>query len=156
MKFFIRSKSSSRDKSQTEEVLLEFLNKKKINKKNYIFLVQPTSPYIRSFDYKNAFKKLKNTKKQSLLYVIKSKNFFWTVDGKPINYSLNKRPRRQDNPGIYVENGAFYLNTVKNILKSKNRLTNPVGYYEMPSKSLLELDEKNDWELAEFIKKKFF
>ena len=48
------------------------------------------------------FKKLK----QSLLSVIKSKNF-WTVDGKPINYSLNKRPRRQDNPGIYIENGAF-------------------------------------------------
>ena len=29
LKFFIRSKSSSRDKSQTEEVLLEFLKKKK-------------------------------------------------------------------------------------------------------------------------------
>tara|TARA_Y100000768_G_C23990773_1_gene692619 strand:+ start:3853 stop:4518 length:666 start_codon:yes stop_codon:yes gene_type:complete len=156
LKFFIRSKSSSRDKSQTEEVLLEFLKKKKINKKNYIFLVQPTSPYIRSFDYKNAFKKLQKTKKQSLLSVIKSKNFFWTVDGKPINYSLDKRPRRQDNPGIYIENGAFYLNSVKNILRSKNRLTKPISIYEMPSKSLLELDENEDWPLAEYIKRNYF
>ena len=80
IEIFYPKQSSSRDKSQTEEVLLEFLKKKKINKKNYIFLVQPTSPYIRSFDYKNAFKKLQKTKKQSLLSVIKSKKFFgqWT------------------------------------------------------------------------------
>ena len=156
LKIYNRSKSSSRDNAQTEEVLLEFIKKNKINKKNYLFLVQPTSPYIKSQDYNLALKKLIKTDKKSLLSVIKTKHFFWNKKGNSINYDFKNRPRRQDYEGIYVENGAFYLNSVKNILISKNRLTNPVGFYEMPSKSLLELDEKNDWELAEFIKKNYF
>ena len=137
-------------------MLLEFIKKKKINRKDYLFLVQPTSPYIKSQDYNKAFKKLTKTDKKSLLSVIKTKHFFWNKKGKALNYDFKNRPRRQDYDGIYVENGAFYLNSVKNILNSKNRLTNPVGFYEMSSKSLLELDEKNDWELAEFIKKNYF
>jgi len=156
LQIYNRSKSSSSDSAQTEKVLLEFIKKKKINKKDYLFLVQPTSPYIKSQDYNKAFKKLIKTDKKSILSVIKTKNFFWNKKGNPVNYNFKKRPRRQDYDGIYVENGAFYLNSVKNILNSKNRLTNPVGFYEMSSKSLLELDEKNDWELAEFIKKNYF
>lgn len=156
LKIYRRSKSSAKDNAQTEEVLLEFIKNKKINKKDYLFLVQPTSPYIKSKDYNNAFKTLAKTNKKSLLSVIKTKHFFWNQKGKPLNYNFRNRPRRQDYKGVYVENGAFYLNSVENILSSKNRLTNPVGFYEMSSKSLLELDEKNDWELAEFIKKKYF
>ena len=156
LKIYIRSKSSAKDSAQTEEVLLEFIKKNKINKKDYLFLVQPTSPYIKSQDYNNAFKKLIKINKKSLLSVVKTKHFFWNEKGKPLNYNFKKRPRRQDFKGMYVENGAFYLNSVKNILISKNRLTNPIGFYEMSNKSLLELDEKNDWELAEFIKKTYF
>ena len=156
LRIFIRSKFSSRDNAQTEEVLLEFLKKKKIKDSNHLFLVQPTSPYINSNDYNKALKKLKNSKNNSLLSAVKSKNFFWTINGKAVNYDYKKRPRRQNNKGIFVENGAFYLNTVKNILRSKNRLTKPIAIYEMSNKSLLELDEREDWALAEYIKKKFF
>tara|TARA_B100000787_G_C16167485_1_gene284667 strand:+ start:770 stop:1432 length:663 start_codon:yes stop_codon:yes gene_type:complete len=152
---FNRSKKSSKDNSQTEEVLLEFINKKNLKEIDYIFLVQPTNPYVQSHEFDEAFKLLKRSKKNSLLSTVHSKVFFWSKKGIPLNYDLEKRPRRQDNDGIFIENGSFYINSVKNILKTKNRLTKPVCIFKMQNQTLLELDEPNDWILGEFIKKNF-
>ena len=58
--------------------------------------------------------------------------------------------------GIFIENSAFYINSVKNILKTKNRLSKPICIFKMQDQTLFELDEPNDWILGEFIKKKFF
>jgi N-acylneuraminate cytidylyltransferase len=156
VKIFNRSKKTSKDSSQTEEELLEFINKKNLKTNDYIFLVQPTNPYVQSHEFDKAYKLLRKSKKNSLLSTVHSKVFFWNKNGVPLNYDLRKRPRRQNNQGIFIENGAFYINTVKNILKTKNRLTKPICIFKMQNQTLLELDEPNDWILGEFIKRNFF
>ena len=58
---------------------------------------------------------------------------------------------RQEVEKIYIENGAFYINTVGNILAKKNRLSGKIGIYEMPEYTFTEIDEIEDWIIAEKI-----
>ena len=49
---------------------------------------------------------------------------------RALNYDIFNRPRRQDFIGSLVENGAFYINSVENIIKTNNRLYGKIGLYE--------------------------
>lgn len=148
-----RSKDNAQDTSSTESVMLEFIKNKNISKDTYLFLVQLTSPLTRTEDFHKAFIQLENTKADSLLTAVLSKRFFWSKndDGfyKSENYNYENRPRRQDFNGLLMENGAFYINKVENILKNQNRLYGNITIYEMPEYMGIELDEELDWILAE-------
>jgi len=93
----------------------------------------------------------------SLLSVVRQKRFIWeTVSNyvKPVNYSHNARPRRQEFEGYLVENGAFYITSKERIISSKSRISGNISCYEMPEESYYELDEPNDWEVVESLLKK--
>src|SRR5690606_18540046 len=61
---------------------------------------------------------------------------------------------RQDFHGTLVENGAFYISSIQQILKEKNRISGKIGIYEMPEYAFLELDEPEDWGYAEHVMRK--
>lgn len=149
VKIFDRDSKNAEDNSTTESVILEFLGQKNFQKNDNFVLVQATSPFTQPFDFDNAFKILKKRKGDSLLTCVRAKNFFWDDDGRSINYDYRFRPRRQDFKGTFLENGAFYINKVGNILQHKNRLCGKIVIYEMKHFTRLELDEKDDWVLAE-------
>lgn len=71
------------------------------------------------------------------------------------NYQFEKRPRRQDFNGVLIENGAFYINSVSNIISSKNRLSGKISIYEMEEYKYVEIDEENDWVIAESLMRKY-
>lgn len=54
-----------------------------------------------------------------------------------------------------MENGAFYINKIENILSSNNRLSGKIGIYEMPEYTATELDEPDDWIILENLMKKY-
>lgn len=81
--------------------MLEFLTKQKQNDKDLFLLVQATSPITQSYDFDNAIKQLKKSKKDSLLTVVNEKRFFWNKDGTALNYDYKNRPRRQDFEGFF-------------------------------------------------------
>lgn len=62
-----------------------------------------------------------------------------------MNYDYRHRPRRQEFHGMLMENGAFYINTVANIVRDGNRLSGHIGIYEMPEYTATEIDEPDDW-----------
>jgi N-acylneuraminate cytidylyltransferase len=64
------------------------------------------------------------------------------------------RPRKQEFGGILMENGAFYMNSVGNILRDRNRLSGQIAVYEMPDYSGAELDSEDDWIVAEALMRK--
>ena len=74
----------------------------------------------------------------------------------PLNYNVSRRPLRQNFNGLLMENGAFYISYIKNIKKTKCRLSGNIGIYEMPEYSSVEIDEKLDWFIAEHIFKSQF
>ncbi|MDR0484813.1 MAG: acylneuraminate cytidylyltransferase family protein [Alphaproteobacteria bacterium] len=146
-----RDPQNAQNTSSTESVLLEFIANKNIAKDAYLCLVQLTSPLTRTEDFNNAFKQLIATGYDSLLTAVLSKRFFWHKNSPstPINYDYLSRPRRQDFDGYYMENGAFYINKVANILEHKNRICGKISIYEMPEYMGIEIDEAVDWIIAE-------
>ena len=147
LKYFERSKKSSRKNSKTEEVIKEFTKKVK---SDLVVLVQITNPFINNICIDQAIRKFKKKNYDTLLSVVKSKKFLWKNSNRarPINYKLNNRKMSQNLNGYFIENGSFYLFYTKNFLKHKNRLHGKIGYYEMPKKTLHEIDDYEDLKIV--------
>ena len=90
----------------------------------------------------------------SIITCVRNFRFFWNEDGTSMNYDYMNRPRRQNFKGMLMENGAFYINTVKNILGNGNRLGGKIGIYEMPEYTATEIDEPDDWIILENLMRK--
>ncbi len=146
-----REEKNATDISSTESVMLEFIKKMNLPQDSFLFLVQATSPFTTSLHFNEAWGKLIMEKSDSLLSAVISKRFFWNNSGVPINYDYKNRPRRQDFTGFYMENGAFYINKVANIINHNNRLSGKISIYEMPEHTAIEIDEEIDWLIAEQI-----
>jgi len=144
-----RELQNANDVATTESVMLEFLDKQNFDSNDLLFLVQATSPLTQTKDFDEALENLKNQKADSLLTCVRIKRFFWNQNGTPCNYDYKKRPRRQDFHGILMENGAFYINTIGNIKKDQNRLSGKVAIHEMEEFTAVEIDEEDDWIIAE-------
>ena len=151
---YLRNPANAQDSSSTESVMLEYIQQSNLKKSDYFFLVQATSPFAQSKDFDLAFQQLIQEKADSLLSCARVKRFFWNEDGMPINYNFKNRPRRQDFKGSLIENGAFYINKIENILRYENRLSGKIAIYEMPEFASIELDEPDDWIIAEMFMKK--
>ena len=155
LQVYMREAENAQDASSTESVMLEYLKKSKLEPSDYFMLVQATNPFILSDDFSKAFQQMKKEGSESLLSAVVTKRFFWSREGKPLNYDFTKRPRRQDFPGYLMENGAFYINSVGNIIKNQNRLSGKISVYEMPEHSGFEIDEPDDWTICEQLLRKY-
>ena len=120
-----RSKESSSDNATSETALIEFAQNYEFD--NVVFM-QATSPLTQTSDINGALKKFLNSDKKSLISTIKRHQFLWDTKGTPMNYDPNKRPRRQEWDGYYIENGAFYISSRKEIMKTGCRITTPVDF----------------------------
>ncbi len=144
--FYKRSKKSSLNNSQTEEVLLEILRKKKI-KNTICALVQATSPLIDKKDIKDSFNYFLKKKFDTLFTSYQTKKFFWKKNinnYSPLNYNFKKRKMRQRQKNFFIENGALYIFHSKNLIKYKSRLHNNIGTFLMDKKKSLEIDNYDD------------
>lgn len=154
VQIFDRSIANATDSSSTESVILEFLDYSEIDKGDTLLLAQATSPLTTAKNYTQSIELFKSGNYDSVLSCAKVKRFFWNENGKPINYDYKRRPRRQDFKGSLVENGAIYISKVENVLNYKNRISGKIGVYEMPEFTSIELDENEDWIIAESLMKK--
>lgn len=155
VKVYDRDPQNARDESTTESAMLEFIKKQSFDDDDLFLLVQATSPFTQTRDFYEALEAFKSQKADSLLTCVRSKSFIWDKSGAPINYDYKNRPRRQEFQGSLIENGAFYINTIGNIRKSKNRLHGNIAIYEMKEFTFIEIDEEDDWVFAEKIMNKY-
>src|SRR5690606_21254447 len=149
-----RLPENAQDTSSTESVMLEYLERTKVDEDDVFILVQATSPLTSSADFQNAISYYRQDNADSLLTGVRFKRFLWDKDGTPKNYDYTNRPRRQDFEGEFMENGAFYINKVSNVLRDKNRLSGKIALYEMPEYTAFEIDEPDDWNIAEQLMKR--
>ena len=154
---FKRSPESATDKASTESSMFDFIDRSKdwISSDDIFMLVQATSPLTTSNHFSEAISLYFSGKYDSLLTCVRSKRFFWNSNGTSKNYDYRNRPRRQEFDGELMENGAFYINKVGNIIESGNRLSGKIGIYEMPEYTALEIDEEDDWLMAEKVFRKY-
>ena len=153
LEIYKRRPENATDHASTESVMLEIIESLNLNINSFFTLVQATSPFLTSNDIDSTFELLKNNGYDSVLSCVRNKRFFWNNDGA-VNYNYKNRPRRQDFEGQLMENGAIYVSNIANIVRDKNRLSGKIGIYEMPEYTAIEIDEEDDWLMAEMIMKK--
>lgn len=148
VKVLRRSEESASDVASTELAMTEFCNL--ISHDFDIFcLLQATSPLTTFKDINFALEKVMKERFDSSLTVVKTHRFIWDKSGKPLNYDVFARPRRQDFDGLLIENGAVYVTTKEAFLQSNNRLSGTIGIVEMCEESLIEIDSESDWNIVE-------
>lgn len=153
-KIYRRSAENACDTASTESVMLEYINYAHLPQEDIFMLVQATSPLTEAQHFTEALSIYQNGQYDSMLTCVRNYRFFWNEDGTSKNYDYMHRPRRQNFKGELMENGAFYINTVGNILNSGNRLSGKIGIYEMPEYTATEIDEPDDWIILENLMRK--
>ena len=150
-----RSDENASDIASTESVMLEYISYAHLSENDMFMLVQATSPLTQTIHFSEALKMYSEGRFDSILTCVRNHRFFWNADGTSMNYDYKNRPRRQNFEGVLMENGAFYINSIKNILASKNRLSGKIGIYEMPEYTAMEIDEPDDWFILEKLMYKY-
>ena len=75
-----------------------------------IVFIQPTSPLLTSLDINQGLDLMLSNEYNSICSVYEEHWVpRWTESMAPYNWDINNRPRRQDMPKLFVENGAFYI-----------------------------------------------
>lgn len=153
-KIYRRNPENACDTASTESVMLEYIHYANLRHDEIFILVQATSPLTETKDFTEALSIYKQGEYDSMLTCVRNYRFFWNENGTSKNYDYKNRPRRQNFKGELMENGAFYINTVKNILITGNRLSGKIGIYEMPEYTATEIDEPDDWVILENLMRK--
>lgn len=161
IEIYDREAENATDTASTESVMLEYLNKSNLQDEDKFFLIQATSPMLKAEHIDGMFDYFTKSGADSIFSGVVEKQFHWRyVDKKsgnfevqPVNYDYKNRPRRQEFEGLVAENGACYINSVKNILRDKCRLSGKITYYELPAYTSYEIDEEIDWIIVETLMK---
>jgi YrbI family 3-deoxy-D-manno-octulosonate 8-phosphate phosphatase len=146
VKILRRSAELSTDVATTESVMMHASQQLAFD---ILCTIQATSPLTTADDFRAAYKVFVESKADSLLSAVRLKRFFWTEDGRPINYNPLHRPMRQRFRGILMENGAFYFTRRELLEKTGCRLGGSIRIYEMNEETAFELDEPEDWPIVE-------
>lgn len=159
LEVYDRDKNNASDTSSTEDVMLEYINKSEMGNDDLFFLIQATSPMLKAEHIDGMYNEFCKNDSDSMFTGVREKQFKWVgvndKNGlKPVNYDYRNRPRRQDFEGLIAENGACYINSVKNIKRDRCRLSGKITAFELPSYTLYELDEPSDWIIVEEMMKR--
>ncbi|MDB9862695.1 acylneuraminate cytidylyltransferase family protein [Litorivicinus sp.] len=121
-------------------------------------LLYATAPLRRSNHVKEAYEEFVSGGFDSLLSLVADNSYLWErkLGGKTVqatNYEPARRAARQDeNWNQFYENKAIYFFNVKGFLDTKCRLFGEIGFYEMSKASSIDIDSKEDYELAKLLR----
>ena len=149
-KILMRPAELANDVSTSESALLHFHENIQYD---IMVFIQATSPLITSQDIDKGIDKLLKDNLDSIFSVTR-KHWIptWSMDLKPIEWNIETRPRRQDKPEVYEENGAFYITTRNQFDKTKVRYGGKIGVVEIPLLRSFQIDTIEDLDLIRRIK----
>ena len=151
----------SGDTASSESALLhvlETLHRTENYSPDIVVFLQATSPLRQPDDIQKALEKFYVDEADSLLSVTLLAGFLWREDAdgsvQSFNYDYHKRPRRQDAPNDWVENGSIYIFRPKILFETGNRLGGKISIYPMRIWDYFQVDEPNDWHIIEALLKR--
>ena len=146
-----RPPDMAQDTSKCEESLLHFA--KNVNFDLLVY-IQTTSPLVTKEDINKGIAMMQTGYYDSVFSVCREHWIpRWTLNVKPIDWNTKHRPRRQTIEPKYVENGAFYITTRKNLLDSGLRYSGNIGVVEMPFSRSLQVDTMDELNVIEALLK---
>jgi CMP-N,N'-diacetyllegionaminic acid synthase len=142
-----RPSEMSGDNSKSDEALVHFAENVDFD---ILVFIQPTSPLLQSDDINRGLEAMNHY--DSVFSACKEHWLpRWTLNVEPDQWDMNNRPMRQDIPEKYIENGAFYITTRKQLLSSGLRYGGKIGIVEMPTNRSFQIDTHDDLELIKKI-----
>jgi CMP-N-acetylneuraminic acid synthetase/spore coat polysaccharide biosynthesis predicted glycosyltransferase SpsG len=122
-------------------------------KYDVVITLQPTSPLLTVDTLDKAIKYFINKKLDTIISGINKPHLSWgKQDGKLVPL-YEERKNRQELPAQYFETGAFVI-TKSNYVQQNSRIGKNISIYEIPEQESIDIDDKNDWILAESLLKR--
>jgi len=117
-----------------------------------LVFIQPTSPLIKKEYINQGIDMIKSGKYDSV-FTVTEEHWLprWNSKIQPINWDINDRPRRQDMPLNFIENGMMYITKRETLLKTKLRYGGTMGFVKIPLKESFQLDSLEDLNLLKKI-----
>ncbi len=121
-----------------------------------LMMAQTTSPMIRVSTYEQALNSYIEGNGQfgSINSVSAEKRFLW-LDGKPINYDINRTPKSQDLPDIVSLNFAITIIAKHTMLTKGSVIAENPKFVTLDKVESIDVDDQLDFEFAEFVYKKY-
>ena len=118
-----------------------------------IITLQPTSPLLTVETLDKGIEFFINENLDTIISVVNKPHLSWgKKDGKMVP-SYQERRNRQELPAQYIETGAFVI-TRREWVLNNTRIGEKVSVYEIPERESIDIDDKNDWILAESLLKR--
>lgn len=147
-----RPKYLATDSAKCEDALINFAEQVDFD---IVCFIQTTSPLVLPSDLDKGIEMVASGKYDSVFSTtVETWIPKWIAAGdivKPVNWTPQKRPRRQQMPELLIENGAFYITKKEHLIKSRLRYSGKIGSVEMPLKRSFQIDTPDELELIRSI-----
>jgi len=153
---FLRSEKNADDYATTVDVLLEVIEKYKVQGRTFenIACLYPSAPFTTSNKLKEAYTILLSKNLDAVFPVMP---FSFPIqralkldDGKlGYFYPEYENSRSQDLEKSYHDAGQFYFINTSSLLKNKSILSNNTGAILITELEAQDIDNETDWKIAE-------
>lgn len=151
-----RPSAISGDAASSESALqhaIEYLQQTESYTPDLIVFLQATSPIRLPADIDGAVEKLVEAGADSVFSAC-PEHFTgrWRIEdsgARPVNFDPERRPRRQEYPVEYSENGSIYVFRPRVLLEGGSRMGGRIGIYPMPAWRSFQIDTPEDFTLME-------
>jgi len=149
----------SGDTASSESALLhslDHLRETESYQPELIAFLQCTSPFTSGQDIDGTVSVLLNQNADSAFSATRFFHFIWRMDQQGatgINHDKRIRQRRQDRQPEYLENGAVYVMRTEGFQAARHRFFGKTAVFEMEARKSLEIDELDDFAMAEALLK---
>lgn len=158
---FVRPAALSTDTSSSREVILHALDYYQSIERNFdvIVLLQPTSPFRRLEDIKEALRMYNDDTDMVVSVKAASANPYYNLFEMDAFGFLKPSKgngsyiRRQDAPPVWEYNGAIYVIRPQTLREKSLCRFDRIRKWEMDELHSLDLDSLLDWKFAEFLLK---
>ncbi len=151
----LRDHSLATDMITLDPVVYDAVKKSEFMKKPYdiILTLQPTSPLLSVKTLDKSIEYFLAQGLDTLLSVVNRPHLSWGEKDGEFVPQYEERKNRQQLPPQYFETGAFVI-AKRECIKPNSRIGKKISMYEIPQDESLDIDDKNDWILAESLMKK--
>lgn len=147
VKYLKRSESLDLDTTKMNEVLSAFADE--VPSDIYV-MTHTTAPFISKSSIEKGINAVAGGEYDSSFAAKRLQDFLWK-DGKPFNYELDNIPRTQDLPPLYEETSGFYIYKSDVISKLNRRIGEKPYIVEVNEIEAVDIDEKEDFDIADAI-----
>jgi len=163
---FLRPGELAQDATPTLPVIqhsVQFLEKEKVVKYDYIVILQPTSPFRLPEDIDNTIEKLITSGADSAVSLVEIEPRNHPIKAKQLDSQERVLPfcmeepegiRRQDIPKAYKRSSAVYVMKRDLVMNHSKLFGDHIVGHIVPKERYIDIDSELDWMLAEQMMKK--